>query len=353
MKSYLKTLLRDELADILTEIKKKADKKFLNYNPNKIYKFGNNNPDKIFYIIHRQSPGGGLFSNVTFVLNQIKLCLKKNYIPVIDMLNFPTIYNDLKPIDGVTNSWEYYFEQPTEYNLNDAYSSKNVIFSDNVFKIDSAESKEFALELINPSLSNVRKYIRPKKKYFNEAEIFFKKSFKTSDKVLGVHFRGSNYKICARHAFSLTPKIMIKNIDFLMKKFNYNKIFLCTEEKDFFEKLKEYYGDKIFSLDTYRVKINPFSTHIPAFIDYPRLNHRFLLGKESLMESLVLSKCHGLTYIRTNVISAAQFFSNIDQKDHPINIGFNSSNRFISRWLWYLKNFLPRSFGGFKNITYE
>ena len=353
MKSYIKNLLRDELADILIEIKSKTNKKFSNFEANKIYSFGKNNPDKIFYIINRKSPGGGLFSNVTFVLNQLEICLSKNYIPVVDMLNFPSIYNDLNPIDNSENSWEYYFDQPTKYNLNDAYSSQNVIFSDNVFKIDSADKKEYALELISPSLSKVRQYIKPQKKYYNEAEEFFEKSFDKSDKVLGVHFRGSNYKICARHAFSLTPRIMIKNIDFLMKNFNYNKIFLCTEETLFFEKLKEYYGNKIFFLDTYRVKINPFSSHIPAFRDYPRKNHRYLLGKESLLESLVLSKCHGLTYIRTNVISAAQFFSDIRQNDHPINIGFNSNNRFISRWLWYLKNLLPRALGGFKKTTYE
>ena len=349
----IKNLLRDDLADVLPEIKNKIDKKFTEYEPNKIYSFGNKNLDKTFYIINRKIPGGGLFSNVTFVLNELRTCIKKNYIPVVDMLNFPVIYNDLNPINGNKNSWEYYFNQPTEYNLKDAYSSENVIFSDSVFKIDSAESKEYALELISPSLSGVKQYLKPKEKYFNEANEFFEKSFNNSDKVLGVHFRGTNYKICARHAFSLTPKIMIENINYLMKKFKYNKIFLCTEEKVFFEKLKKYYGEKIFFLDTYRVNLSPFSSHIPAFKDYPRENHRYLLGKESLLESLVLSKCHGVTYIRTNVISAAQFFSKINQNDHPVNIGFNSKNRFVSRWLWYLKNLLPGGFGGFKKITYE
>ena len=353
MNSYLKSLLRDELADILSEIKIKTDKQFLKYKPNKIYSFGKNNPDKTFYIINRSAPGGGLFSNVTFVLNELRVCVNKNYIPVVDMLNFPVIYNDLNPINGNENSWEYYFNQPTKYNLGDAYSSKNVVFSDNVFKIDSAETKEYALELISPSLSGVRKYIKPKEKYLKEANEFFKKSFNDSDKVLGVHFRGTNYKICARHAFSLTPKIMTENINYLIKKYKYTKIFLCTEEIVFFEKLKKYYGEKIFFLDTYRVNTSPLSSHILAFINYPRKNHRYLLGKESLLESLVLSKCHGLTYIRTNIISAAQIFSNIKQNDHPVNIGFNSKNRFVSRWLWYLKNLLPRDFGGFKKITYE
>ena len=351
--SHLKSLLRDESADVLPEIKKKINKKFGEYRSNNIYNFGNNNHDKTFYIINRNIPGGGLFSNVTFVLNELKISIKNNFIPIIDMKNFPVIYNDIDPINETMNSWEYYFDQPTTYGLKDAYSSKKVLFSKNEFKIDSAKSKNYILELDSPEFLDIKHLLKPKKKYSDEASDFFKKSFSNSDKVLGVHFRGTNYKTCPRHAFCLTPKIMIKNINYLMKKFGYNKIFLCTEEKFFLKQLKKYYGGQLFFLETYRVNTNIFSSHIPAYKNYPRKHHRYLLGRESLMESLVLSKCHGLTHVKTNVISAAKIFSQIKQNDHPVNIGFNSNNRFISRWLWYLKNLLPSNFGGFKKITYE
>ena len=349
----IKNLLIDDLADILPEIKNKIDKKFTEYEPNKVYSFGNKNLDKTFYIINRKIPGGGLFSNVTFILNQLKICINKNFIPIIDMQNYPVIYNELKPINGCKNSWEYYFDQPTAYNLEDAYNSKRVIFSDNEFKIDNAKLKNWTLELDSSEFLGVKHYLKPKRKYLDEANNFFNKTFKSSDKVLGVHFRGTNYKTCPRHAFCLTPKLMIENINYLIKKFGYNKIFLCTEETIFLKKLKDYYGDKIFFLDTYRVNINIFSSHVPAFKNYPRENHRYLLGRESLMESLVLSKCQGLTYVKTNVISAARNFSKIKQNDHPVNIGFNSNNRFVSRWLWYFKKLLPMNLGGFKKIVYE
>ena len=52
-------------------------------------------------------------------------------------------------------------------------------------------------------------------------------------------------------------------------------------------------------------------------------------------------------------MSEAKIFTEIKQNDHPVNIGFNSNNRFISRWLWYVKNLLPKKMGGFKEITYE
>ena len=58
-----------------------------------IISFGNKNPNKIFYII-RRDPGAGLFSNVTVVLNHIMICKKFNFIPVVDMENFSTIYNE-------------------------------------------------------------------------------------------------------------------------------------------------------------------------------------------------------------------------------------------------------------------
>ena len=55
--------------------------------------FGELNKDKYFYLIKR-SPGTGLFSNVTFVLNHLAICKKFDFIPVIDMKNFNTIYNE-------------------------------------------------------------------------------------------------------------------------------------------------------------------------------------------------------------------------------------------------------------------
>ena len=33
---------------------------------------------------------------------------------------------------------------------------------------------------------------------------------------------------------------------------------------------------------------------------------------------------------------------------HEINLGYNSSNKFIARWLWYFKNLLPEYLGGLK-----
>ena len=42
----------------------------------------------------RRSPGAGMFSNVNYVINHLKVCDQYNFIPIIDMENFTTIYNE-------------------------------------------------------------------------------------------------------------------------------------------------------------------------------------------------------------------------------------------------------------------
>ena len=59
------------------------------------------------------------------------------------MKNFPSAYSENKKIFGTMNSWEYYFEQLTDYSLDEVYKSKNVIMTDNHFYRD----EEFNVEI--------------------------------------------------------------------------------------------------------------------------------------------------------------------------------------------------------------
>jgi hypothetical protein len=60
-----------------------------------INKFGNKNKNKIFYVIKR-SPGAGIFSNLFYVLQHLFLIRNKRFIPIVDMNNFITLYNEKK-----------------------------------------------------------------------------------------------------------------------------------------------------------------------------------------------------------------------------------------------------------------
>ena len=97
-----------------------------------LHSFGSKNPNKTFYVI-RRSPGAGMFSNLTFVLNHLKIAIEKKFIPIVDMENYPTIYNESNKINGTKNSWLYYFEQVSNYSLEEVYKSKNVLITKNTF----------------------------------------------------------------------------------------------------------------------------------------------------------------------------------------------------------------------------
>mgnify|MGYP001177069642 CR=1 FL=1 len=299
--------------------------------------FGQLNKDKIFYVINR-SPGSGLFSNITFVLNHLKICNQFNFIPIIDMENFTTIYNEKSRINKSHNAWEYYFEKLNHYSLSEVYKSKNVIFS------EPSIQPNMILDMTKGSFKKLFSKIKIRKSIINEANIFFKKNFNKKDKILGVQLRGSTYKTAAGHAFPPTPEFMINYIKTLVRKHKYNKIFLMTEEQSYLNIIHKEFKDICYFYPGFRM------SKYDSFDIYPRKNHRYKLGKETIIETLILSKCNGISFIKSNVISAAILLSLKKQKLHEIFFGYNSRNIYFARWLWYIKSCLPISFGGLKLI---
>ena len=302
-----------------------------------IYSFGEKNYNKTFYVIKR-TPGAGFFSNVLFVINHLIVAKKNGYIPIVDMENFPTIYNETNEIFKIKNSWEYYFENFNNIKLTEVYKSKNVIITSNKFEIN------FELDLISNEIKEVfRKNLKLKYKYYRFINYFSNKFFKNS-KVLGVHFRGTSYKRSAGHPFPASKKQMLNIIEQLIKSEKYEKIFLVTEEENYKNFLIKKFKDKLIYLpSSFRSDSNN------AFKIYPRRNHRYKLGREALIESNLLSKCDGLVYVTSNIASAAIAWNlNQKQKKYKIDNGINSKNIILSQILWYIKKSLPELIWGFK-----
>ena len=296
---------------------------------------GSKNPDKTFYVI-RRSPGAGLFSNVIYVLNHLEIAEKHNFIPVVDMENYPTIYNEKKIINNTKNSWLYYFEPLSKYTLEEVYKSKNVILSKNRF-YDNFSHKIYKKK----SLLKLSNKIIVKKKIKLKAEKFIKQNQISKNKILGIHYRGTSYKDAANHPFPPTYDQLVKKINNLIKKKRFSKIFFSTEDKGMFDKINKKYSHKIIFYNSFR------SIKDDAFKKYNRTNHRFRLGEEILIESLILSKCNTFLFVETNVSAFVRFLKIKNQILIPFNNGINSSNAFIAKWLWYIKKILPPKLGGF------
>ncbi|MCM1182298.1 MAG: hypothetical protein NC337_02865 [Roseburia sp.] len=91
--------------------------------------YGFRNRDKVFYVICPSASTQGLFSIHNYVLWKIRYAIDKGYIPVVDYQNYANMY--LEPeLVGKVNAWEYYFNQPTQYGLEDVRHSRHVIICD-------------------------------------------------------------------------------------------------------------------------------------------------------------------------------------------------------------------------------
>ena len=302
----------------------------------RIASFGELNKDKIFYVIRRY-PGAGLFSNFSYVLNHLEIADRLGYIPFVDMENFPSWYNEKEKIENTFNSWEYYFKQVSNYKINEIYKSKNVILTSRTFYDDFEE-----IIFKKKSLKKIfDKYIDIKEIFVEESKKFILKNFQEK-KTLGVYLRDGEFRSIPGHALPPSDKQIVNNVKKIFKEGNYQKIFLCSKEISHLNIFKKHF-DKLF------VTYDSFRSLEDCFVTYPRKNHRYLLGAEILIESLILSQLDGLIFSLSNVSSSAVFFNlNPIQERSMIDNGFNHSNRTIALFYWYVKKLLPEKFGGFK-----
>ena len=323
-------------ADVIFSNNNKITKIYKSLGSEKKISFGEMNPDKYFYVIKR-SPVAGFFSNLSFVLCNLKIANDKKFIPIIDMENFTTWYNEKEQINGEYNAWNYFFENINEYSLDEVYQSKNVLFSKNNYPPGMPMSPSKSKELIEI----FKKNIFVKKEITEIFDDYYKNNI-SGKKVLGVHFRGCDLKTYRGHPFPPTTKQMVNICKKLIDK--YDLLFLSTEEKKYQEVFDKEFKNKVIYFNSYRSYKN-------AYLYYPRANHRYLLGRDILIESMLLSSCDGLVFTNSNVSEAAKIFSiNKNQKLHEIQNGRNSKNIFICRWLWYYKSFVSKELGGFETF---
>ena len=192
-----------------------------------------------------------------------------------------------------------------------------------------------------------KKYIRIKKKHINKVNFYIKKKFK-KNKILGILIRGTTQKITTKHQMPVEPSQLIPMINKVVKNENCNKIFLVTEDLKYFNLIKKVYKNKIIFNKSFRANVNFYQNHAEIFNVYPRNLHRYKLGKEILIDTLMLSNCDVLLYSDSNVSRAAILFSKKKQKKYFIQTENNSSNIFIARWKWYIKTFLSGYLFGIK-----
>lgn len=272
------------------------------------------------YIIYRKNGGAGFWSNFMVVLASIDIADKKGWTPVIDMERYQTLYKEAKPVNNCSNAWEYFFEQPGGLSLKEAlklHAPNNQGGKDGVFSR--------ARSIIPPENKIVRarelieKYIHIKPEVLESVTAIIPLGL--TDTILGVHVRGTDRRKGAPgHLMTSSANVYLKKAIELDQTYHFSQVFLACDEIETVKMFQKTFKERLLFSDAYRVSANSANTvHIIKDESIPpRPLHKYLLGREVLIDALLLARCGHLLCGPSNVSHAAIYFASKDPIIHEV-----------------------------------
>lgn len=282
--------------------------------------YGSENPDKVFYVIRRAGSKVGLFSLVMTTLGYIKYALEQGYIPVVDMCNDDNTYMQE---DRKGNVWEYYFEQPCGYTLDDIRNSKHIIIGNGLIN-GSVPFPQEEIAYDEASLAEWKaiadKYLIVKDEILQEADALKERLF-GKERFLGVLLRGTDY-VNSRpknHPVQPTVEQAEEQMDRLLVEYDFQKIYLATEDAGIYERLLDKYGEKLIAMNVDRYITS--ETENINDISVRRSPDKYQMGKEYLINILLLSQGDYLLAGNAGGSQGALLFRDVASPKYIFNLG--------------------------------
>jgi len=271
-------------------MEKQADNKLIGEHVS----FGELHPDKTFFLIRINNHGLGLLGVYNCVLGYLRIAEKFNYIPIVDLKNYANGYLYKDEI-GKKNSWEYYFEQPSKYCLDEVYQSKHVVLASGVNPREASPIILRHYYLLYPKNRSelyyriIRDQLKLKMDIKHQIDNEFNQIIK-GKRVLGIVKRGSDMINCKGHAIQPDIKDLIAKASYSMTKWNCDFLFLASEETIAVDEFKKIFGDKL--LTNQSARINEYiEKKAYTDISFNRENDKYLKGLEYLTTVVLLSRC--------------------------------------------------------------
>ena len=271
--------------------------------------FGDKNPDKTFFVIRpyyfmKTNELATTISNLLFHyyrnLQHLSHAIDNGWIPVVDWQNYgPFPHGEDFPVNGTTNCWEYFWNQPSEYTLDEVYKSKNVILSSqNTEFYGSIPSvaltppfSEYVDDLIAccPKYDTLITLNEPTSKYVQKHQDAL---FPPDSRILGVSIRGAAYGASNIPGHPVQPKMqnLIAEVKKYVGKWNMDFIFFTCEMASAVEAMRNSFGDKLIVLPRQRYKKLPTSNDNPLY----EAGSRYQTNLDYLTEMVLLSRCTSL-----------------------------------------------------------
>ncbi len=191
--------------------------------------------------------------------------------------------------------FEYYFNRVSNITVQDSLNSQNVIIPtelnyDMVLRKYDSEWFNLSNDYIEEIGRIYRKYIHLNEYTKNKINQDIK-SLLNNKKTLAIHFRGSDYRLNTDgHPMSLEIEDYFKYIDYALKQYSYEQIFLATDDSNAVLQIKNKYNNVVCYNDTMRTD----GDVSVAFLKNERENHKFQLGYEVLRDAYTLADCDAL-----------------------------------------------------------
>ncbi len=258
----------------------------------------------IFYVIRIGAITSSLGPMMLWVLKQLNIMEEKGagYIPVIDFSYFLNGFLETDELEKI-NPWEYYFEQPTHFSLQAAYHAQNVILGNADVDVNLGDFIDDS-ELQKEYIRLFEKYIHISKRIEKKISAIYNSMIRPEWKVLGVVFRGTDYRNRTVPGEHRQPGIedLIAKTKVLMQEWGCDHVFLATEDKGAVEIFKHSLGDQLVYTEKERYDSSVMYTQKHHF---DREFDRYLKGEEYLTEIYILSKCNCLLSGRVGILSVA------------------------------------------------
>ena len=248
-----------------------------------------------YYIIRWKSYLPGLFATFTLTASRVRYAITNNWIPVVDMQNYPSSYLAPEKLSK-ENAWEYYFEQPMRVGLEEARNGENVILCSEEYKtmvpwrlmFNWWNRRTFIVEW---QMLVKLGFLKIKPEIMEEISAIRDKLFPPKERILGLHLRGTDY-LNKPYIHMIPPptEYALKVVIDKMHEWKCNKLFLATEDKNIFKIFQESFGEYLLTFD------KPFKDYKPGKsvgdTRIERENDHFLSGKDYLIEMMLLTQCN-------------------------------------------------------------
>ena len=240
----------------------------------------------------------------------------KGYIPIIDLYSFNNIFNSFKINTSAQNPWEIFFAQPYNYTIKEVLIKAKHL---NYFRCRREPTTPHFFDFFKRTKidfwhSIAKKYIPINNDIIKESNYVMKDLFRGSKNILGVLTRGTDYLALRPRGHPIIPnyRVIIKDINEMDKKNNYDFIFLATEDDIIRSKIiKEFKNKRKYFKYNKRIIYNYREKKIEnslAFHENIKGNINFM--KIYLINLIILSKCIDIITVRTNGSIGIFIFTN-------------------------------------------